>query len=335
MALPDRFDVTGMLSRRGADADALPPRLDDVRELLATRPDLVIVTAPPEAREQLVDRIVATGTHVLLETPPATERAGLERIAKRAASLPLVHVAEQYPRHPMTAARIAAIRAGAIGVVSSAEVSQAQTYHAVAVLRAVLDAGRGPVTVRAVQHTAPLVGPYSRTGWTGETTPMPSATTLATIDFGASLGRYDFTDGQTRNPLRSFRFLARGSTGELVDDRIVALTERDTVVDSMILRRDLGGHGDFERRELVQITLDGTVLWQNAFFGAGLSDEELAITDMLAAAVAWARDDGPGPYPLDEAIHDAALGLAIDEAASTGRAVRVEPVVFNRDHAPS
>ena len=41
---------------------------------------------------------------------------------------------------------------------------------------------------------------------------------------------------------------------------------------------------------------------------------------LMAATGEWAADRAPAPYPLREAIHDAVLGLAIDEAAATARA---------------
>ena len=39
---------------------------------------------------------------------------------------------------------------------------------------------------------------------------------------------------------------------------------------------------------------------------------------MLVATAAWARDEGPAPYPLAEASQDHLVSLAIDEALATG-----------------
>jgi hypothetical protein len=47
-------------------------------------------------------------------------------------------------------------------------------------------------------------------------------------------------------------------------------------------------------------------------------DEDIAIASLLTATAAWARDEGPEPYPLAEGCHDHLVSLAIDRAAATG-----------------
>ena len=63
------------------------------------------------------------------------------------------------------------------------------------------------------------------------------------------------------------------------------------------------------------------MVWRNPFLGLRLMDEEIAIAQMLVATAAWARDEGPAPYPLAEACQDHLIGLAIDEAMATGQRV--------------
>ena len=46
--------------------------------------------------------------------------------------------------------------------------SSTQQYHAVSLIRGLLGAGRGAVTVRATRFIAPLMSPLSRAGWTDE-----------------------------------------------------------------------------------------------------------------------------------------------------------------------
>lgn len=320
-SLPDRFTVTGVLSRHPTDTSGTT-QVGDVDALVAPKPAFVVTAVPAAHTADLVRSLVERGVHVLAETPPAVDVPTLHRLWETVGASGLVQVAEQYPRHPMMVARIAAVRRGRIGTATSASLSLTQTYHAVAVLRAVLDVGDAAAEVRATTHRSPLVAPFGRGGWTSDIEPHPTTTTLATIDFGTALAMYDFTDGQTRNPLRSARFLARGSTGEIVDEHLVRLIEQDVVVESDFLRRDLGMHRDFEDRELVQISLDGEVLWRNAFLGARLSDEELAIADLLEATARWSVGEGLPPYPLEEAAQDQLLGLAIEQAAATGESVR-------------
>ena len=101
------------------------------------------------------------------------------------------------------------------------QVSSTQQYHAVSLIRGLLGAGRGAVTVRATRFTAPLMSPLSRAGWTDEEEAHPTTTTIATLDFGEGRsGVYDFTEQQTRNQLRFRRLTVRGSAGELHNDEV-------------------------------------------------------------------------------------------------------------------
>jgi predicted dehydrogenase len=233
-----------------------------------------------------------------------------------------VQVAEQYLLMPAHAARLAAVRNGAIGEPTSVQVSSTHLYHAVSMIRGLLGVGFEPATVSARTFTAPLADPVSGdAGWHGDAVPGPRTTTLATLDFGGRMGLYDFTDNQWWNPLRTRRIVVRGSTGELVDDRLVRLADPRTVVESHLIRRQTGLDLNLEGSDLDHISLDGTVLYRNPFFGARFSEDDLGVALLLQRVGAWARDAGPAPYPLAEGLQDHLLSLAILESAESGRDV--------------
>ncbi|WP_345714174.1 Gfo/Idh/MocA family oxidoreductase [Kineococcus glutinatus] len=324
--LPHLLSVTCVLVRREAAATEVRerwglPAARDVAGLLARgRPELAVVAAA--APDVLAD-LVGRGVHVLQETPPAPDLPALRRTWERVGPSGLVHVAEQYPRNPVNAARRSVVRGGAIGTPTSAQVSSTQLHHAVALLRDLLDVGFAPAEVRATTTRAPLLDPLGRAGWTGERAPRELATTIATLDFGdGRTALYDFTETQTRNPLRSRRTVVRGSHGELVDDRLVRWVDPRTVVEQQLVRRQPGTHQDVQGMYLDHISLDGRVVYRNDLAPHRLTDEEIAVTTLLREAGTWARGLGPGPYPLAEGAQDQLLGLAIEEAAATGRPVR-------------
>ncbi len=62
-------------------------------------------------------------------------------------------------------------------------------------------------------------------------------------------------------------------------------------------------------------------MFRNRYAGLRFNDDEIATVALLEAMAAWVRGDGPAPYPLAEGAHDHLVGLAIEEAASTGRTV--------------
>jgi predicted dehydrogenase len=263
--------------------------------LAVAKPDFLVTALPRAVNPGVLEEAVGRGVPVLSETPPAADLAGLRSLWAAVGESGLVQVAEQYLLMPSHAARAAAVRAGAIGTPAQVQVSSTQMYHAVSLIRGLLGAGRGRVTVRASRHRAPLVNPLNRAGWTGDPAPKLATTTIAMLDFGEGRsGLYDFTDNQTRNQLRFRRILVRGSHGELRDDEIVRLAAPRTIVRTPLVR---------------------------PYGGPRLNDDEIATAALLQAMAAWVRGDGPAPYPLAEGAQDHLIALAIEEAADTDRTV--------------
>jgi hypothetical protein len=194
-------------------------------------------------------------------------------------------------------------------------------------MRGLLGVGRRPATVSAVRFTAPLVNPLRRPGWTGDPTPHPAGTTLATIDFGdAASGLYDFTDNQWHNRLRRRRIVVRGSHGEIVDDTVVRWVDEQTILTEEITRSQLGIDLNLDGFDTELLHLGGEILYRNPLLGLRLMDEEIAIATVLLSAARWARGEGPGPYDLAEACHDHLIGLAVHRSVESGAPVTTPDV---------
>ncbi|SER30250.1 Predicted dehydrogenase [Microlunatus flavus] len=324
---PEAFTVTGVLSRR-ADRAAEVAREWGVAtaasedELLAAEPDFVVPCVPWGEMGPTTQRLAQRGVRVLAETPPAADLDGLRALWSTVGDTGLVQVAEQYLLMPQHAARMAVVRDGVIGDVTSVQVSSTHLYHAVSMIRGFLGVGRGPVEVRAQSFTAPLANPLSPSGWSGSDAPEDLATTLATFDFGGQrTGLYDFTDNQWWNPLRARRIVVRGTRGEIVDERVTRLADAFTAVESSLVRRQAGLDLNLEGVDLQHVSFDGRVVWRNPFVGSRMSEDDLAVAMLLAATGAWARGEAPAPYPLEEACEDHQISLAILESARTGAPV--------------
>jgi hypothetical protein len=322
--LPQRLRVTGVVTRtasRGAEVTAEwgVPTFRSTADLLAhERPDFVIVSVPWSVTPEATRELVARGVPVLAETPPAPDLAGLRSLWSDVGDSGLVQVAEQYLLMPGHAARLELIRAGVLGEPTSVQISSTHLYHAVSLIRGLLGIGYDAAEVSARAFVAPLANPLSPAGWSGDDTPQQLSTTLATIDFGGRMGLYDFTDNQWWNPLRARRLTVRGSLGELVDDRVVRLVDPTTPVESSLVRRQTGVDLNLEGLDLKHISFDGGIVYRNPFVGSGLSDDDIAVADIVARTGAWAREDGPAPYPLAEACQDHLISLAIGESVHTG-----------------
>ena len=199
---------------------------------------------------------------------------------------------------PSHAARAALVASGAIGIPTHVQVSSTHQYHAVSLMRLLLGVGRGPVTVNAVKLVAPLLDPLVRAGWTDDTEPKPATTTLATLDFGdGRSGLYDFTDNQWHNQLRFRRLIVRGSTGELLNDEVVRMVAPRTIVQTPLVRRQIGYDMDLDGFETDHITWGSEVLFRNPYLGRRWSDEEIAIGTLLDKTAAWVRGRGPRTVP--------------------------------------
>ncbi len=267
---------------------------------------------------------VTRGVPVLTETPPAPDVEGLRRLWGEVGASGLVQVGEQYPLYPSHAARLALVRSGVLGTPTEVQVSSTQLYHAVALMRAYLGARCGPATVRATTLTAPLLQPLNRGGWTGANDPAPASTTHAVIDFGSGRGGvYDFTEQQTRNLLRMRRLVVRGSHGELDGETLVHWGGPETILTSHLERRQSGHDLDMSGFDSETISHGGDVLWRNPWPGQHWSDDQHATAALLAAMAAWVDGRGAEPYPLREALQDAAIGFAIERAAGEDRPVEL------------
>jgi predicted dehydrogenase len=300
------------------------PAFRSVDDLLRhERPDYIVASVSWPAMPDAVREVAGHRMPVLAETPPAPDIGRLRSLWNDVGGTGLVQVAEQYLLMPGHAARLALVREGLIGTPTSVQVSSTHLYHAVSLIRGLLGTGFEPAEVRAGAYTAPLANPLGFDGWTGDDTPQQLTTTIATIDFGGTMGLYDFTDNQWWNPLRMRRIVIRGSIGEIVDDRVVRLVDPTTPVESRLLRRQTGVDLNLELLDLKHISFDGRVIYRNPFAGAARSDDDIAVADILERTGAWTRQEGPPPYPLAEACQDHLISLAISEAARTGAAVTV------------
>ena len=328
--MPDRFRATGVVARRAESGAVVEqdwglPTFRTVDELLTVeQPDFVIVSVPWQVTPELIGRLVEQGIPVLAETPPAPDLPGLHALWSDVGDTGLVQVAEQYPLMPLHAARLAVVESGVIGKPTSVLVSSTHLYHAVALMRQFLSVDREPAEVTARRFAAELVDPITPTGWTHDTAAKQAETTLAWIDFGAGrMGNYDFTENQWWNPVRPDHLLVRGSTGEIFDETVVRMADDVTPVTSRIERSMTGIGMNYEGLDFTHLSLDGQVVFRNQYEGGRLSDDDIAVATLLDQMGAWTRGEARPPYPLAEACHDHAIGLAIVEAAASGVPITV------------
>lgn len=326
--MPDRFEIVGAVARKEEVRKQLQAKYGvttyaSTSELLShQKPDYAISSVSWASNPSVVTELVKAGVHVLCETPPAPDVQGLRDLWSAVGSSDMVQVAEQYLYLPGHAARLAVTNAGIIGDITSVEVSSTHGYHVVSMMRGFMQSGYGPTTVTAQEFQAPLVDPLNRDSWNKDLTPKNAKTTIALIDFrGGKSGIYNFVDNQWHNQLRHRRIVIRGSKGEILDDKVIRLSEGPALTTSHFERYQLGQDLNLDGHDTEHISFDGKVVFKNPFIGLRLMDEEIAIGQMMVQMADWIAGKALAPYPLRAGCQDHLVSLAIDESIATGKTV--------------
>jgi predicted dehydrogenase len=340
--LPERFDVTSVYSRSEAKRAEIAQRfgvraaasVDEAATL--GNPEFVIVAVPWPVAPEISAAIAERGVAVLEETPPAPDVEAMRELWHRVGHLNLIQVAEHTPYMPAHLARLRITRDGLIGDVTSVQVSSNHQYHAISIMRGLLNAGRRPASIVARTSANAIVEPVTSGGvYTNDPTPISRPATLALIDFGdGKTAVYDFTEFQWWNPLRRRRLTVRGTAGEINDEHMVHLEDPRTVLESVITRRQTGIDMNLEGFALDNISVGGRAVYRNPFGPARQSDEDIAAATLVERTSLWVRDEAPAPYPLADGLQDHLIGLAIEEAARTGLPVTTDEEAWAKAGGP-
>lgn len=331
-ALPERFRLAGVVTRRPERGHALEQQFGirtfrTVEELLATeRPEFLVGSVSYGANYGVNRALLDTGLPLLSETPPAATLEQMELLWEAACRAQArLQVAEQFHRQPLHAARLSAVEAGRIGPAHTACISVCHGYHATSLLRKFLRTGFRPARILGMAWQDRVLDPGGRDGPPVRPAVTPSAQQVALLDFeDGRHAQYDFSSVQYFSRLRAQRVCVRGERGEIVDETLRGLNAAGEDLVLRFERRVAGANGNLEGYHLQGIQLGEEWVYQNPTAPARLSDEEVAMADILERMAAFVRG-GPEPYPLAEALQDHYLGLCIREACETGREVRAEP----------
>ncbi|HEV7603595.1 MAG TPA: Gfo/Idh/MocA family oxidoreductase, partial [Candidatus Limnocylindrales bacterium] len=290
-ALPERFAVSGLYTRRVARREAIgrqfgvavPASLD---ALLGTAPAFVVVATPWAVTPVLLGELSERGMPVLAETPPAPDLDGL-RSLRSLATTGRIQVAEQYRYQPLHAARLVVAASGRLGTISQARVSAAHGYHGVDLMRRYLGLDREPLAITAHRFISPIVAGPDRAGPPIDERIVDSERVIAFLDAGDRLGIHDFSEDQYFSWIRPAEVELRGERGALDDRRVRWLVDYRTPVVVDLMRHDAGQDGNLEGFQHVGFTLGDTWVYRNPFVPARLSDDEIAVATCLARMGEW------------------------------------------------
>jgi len=327
-AMPERFEIIGLVVRSPEKAAVIEERwgrltFRTVDELLAAgRPEFLVSSVSYAANFEVNLALLETGLPVFAETPPAATLDQMlrlwEAIRERGARF---QVAEQFHRQPHHAARIAAVRSGRIGDVHKAYVSVSHGYHGTSLIRHYLDLGFEEARIVGMGWTDRLLDPGARDGPPADPQVIDTPHEIALLDFGGGKQAvFDFVRSQYFSPIRTQRVALRGECGEIVDHTLHAQSPEGEPYSLPFERRVAGANGNLQGFYLKGIQLGEEWVYRNPTAPARLSDEEIAMADMLHGMAHYA-EGGPEVYAAAQAMQDHYLALCIKQACETGEPV--------------
>ena len=330
VAAPDVFEMPIVVVRNPDKAAVFGEQwgcevCSTVDEMLSGRDvDFAVTSVPWKPNPDIVKDLVRRGVPVLSETPPAPDEASLIELWNYVEEHDgRVCVAEQYFLQPYFSAVRQVIDSGRLGVVSQAQISAAHGYHGMSLMRKALGVEFENPTIFSRSFAAPLVGGPGRADPPQTEVVAESKQTFFWLDFDGRLGFMDFSGDQYFNWVRSNRVLIRGERGEIVNNRLACLKDFRTPVYLEFERHQTGGSGNLEGNHLKGIQLGEEMVYENPLAPASLSDDEIAIGDLLLRMARYG-EGGEAPYPLAEACQDHYLSLKCEEALESGAEVRTE-----------
>ncbi len=324
-ALPERFQLAGVVARRPERRAELGAQwgvatFDSVAALLdAGVPEFLVGSVSYAANFEVNRALLETGLPVFTETPPAATLDQMRELWELMRSAcGRLQVAEQFHRQPHHAARLAAVREGRLGPVHQVYVSLCHGYHGTSLIRHFLDVSFQEARIIGMGWSDRLRDPGSRAGMPPAADVKDFPQQIALLDFGGGKQAvFDFSSVQYFSPIRRQRVTVRGEQGEIVDHTLSAYSDEGDPVSMPFERVTAGPNGNLEGHHLKGIQLGGRWIYRNPTAPARLSDEEIAMADLLAAMGEYTRG-GPAPYPVRLAMQDHYLGLKIREACDTG-----------------
>ncbi|MFN3648928.1 MAG: Gfo/Idh/MocA family protein [Armatimonadota bacterium] len=335
--LPERFELCGVVVRSPEKGEVLEarwgvPTFRTPEALLqAVSPELWVSSVSYAANGEVTLSLLETGLPILTETPPAATLEEMQALWRRVREVGgRVQVAEQFHRQPHHAARLEAVRQGHLGPVHTAYVSLSHGYHGTSLIRRFLGVQFEPARIVGTGWTDRVHDSGGREGPPVNPGIKDSPQQIALLDFGGKQAVFDFTSVQYFSPIRAQRVCIRGEKGEIVDELLRTYNAEGEPITVPFLRRAAGPNGNLEGHHLQGIQLGDTWIYRNPTAPARLSDEEIAMAEMLRGMGEYARG-GAEVYPLVEAMQDHYLGLCIRRACETGEPVEATPQEWARD----
>lgn len=276
-AVPEKFNVSAICIRNPERADYIRKKFNvkvvgTVEEALQTSFDFVVCCINKQDISDFAVSLADKGYYVLCETPIMT-------LPMPGHSYERIQVAEQFHLKGTYQALKKIIDKGIIGDVVGMEISVAHDYHAMSLMRFLLDACEEPERVYRQDIDEKVLMTNGRNGELAEKRIKDNTHTVKIFRFGEVTVIYNYMKEQYFSPIRKDRIVIRGTRGEIENFKVRYFNGKNEFVENEI-RLVMSGllDGFFNDK----IIFGDEVLYKFPYKQARLGEEESAIADCLA-----------------------------------------------------
>ena len=325
--LSNEFEFCGILmhsKQRAAEVEKETGirATSDLSTALIWQPDFAILCVSKTATKEWLFKFMEHQIPVLCETPPATTVAGLNEIWDKNVSLNgKVQIAEQYFLQPYYHSVQKIIDSGLLGEINSVNMSAIHGYHAMSIFRKFLGIGFENCTITGNRYEFPVTRTRNRAGWHESGEVINSIRDRADIVFeNGKTAFFDFDKEHYFSPIRSRRWNVQGVRGEIQNDVVCYLNEKNQPVTEKMYRED-DGINNIDGWSHMYISFKGERIYENPFPGLRINDDEIAVTDLLTGMKKYV-ETGEEIYSLRDGLQDAYLDLMREEAVTSGKIIQ-------------
>ena len=304
-SLREDFDIVSMRFRTQEKADKFKSEYDipvttSMDEFKSSKPDFVVdVVGYFDVCKAAVD-LLNDDIPVLTETPPAVSIQDLKDLWNLSVSKKSkILVAENYFEEPLYAAKIEAVKRGYLGDTQTVTISNTHEYHAISLMRIMLDEMNSPLTIVGKKMDLDLAVTQDKDG-----NPVhdggvnKSERYHLTLNFSNNkTGFYDFAIAQYWSAIRSRYMMVQGSHGEIKDDNLWYLDKNNNPRQSSF-RTNVDSNGG-----LISVSIDDDIVYTNRLLSKGIGDN-IDVCNMLLNMKNY-LETGYAPYPFADGMQDA------------------------------
>lgn len=312
-ALPKDFEVVGVFVIDNQTKQEVMEKegvfaTKEKNDIVNLKPDFIVNASPKDLTHDISLDWIRLGLNVLQETPLAISYEQLEETWKNPWIKNNYQIAEQYILYPEIESLIAIVKSHIIGEVHDITISMMHDYHAYSVIRALFS----NENLKDFKLTGKKYEEYvtrTRSRYETFTDGVLISTKRSHVIFEWKDKRavYDFSSEQYRSPIRHQTIHIKGSRGEIFNNMVYFLNEKNEPTSLPIeIIENLG--------DIQQISFNNQILYQKQI---NLStQDEIAIARLLYKMKDFVSSKKE-IYPLRYALEDAYVSLLMNELSDS------------------